>query len=179
MPFYPGPGLGGHCIPIDPFYLSWRARQFGMEAQFVELAGRINTGMPEHVVDRLEALLSERGVALADARVLVLGAAYKADVGDPRESPGIMLMEILRARGATIAYSDPHVPALPTQRKHDLGLQSIAITPEVLRDYDAALIATAHGAYDYELLADHANLVLDTRNAMKNVADARGVVHKA
>lgn len=179
MPFYPGPGLGGHCIPIDPFYLSWRARQFGMETRFIELAGDINTSMPMHVVERLSRALVDQDKRLEHAKVLVLGAAYKANVGDPRESPGIELMVLLRSRGATVDYSDPHVPRIPAGRKHDLQLESVPLTSDTVAGYDAVLIATDHAAYDYAMLADHAQLIIDTRNAMKGIPDKRGVVRKA
>ncbi len=178
MPFYPGPGLGGHCIPIDPFYLSWKAKQYGVPAQFIELAGKINTAMPQYVVDHLEGELRAQGKALEGARVFVLGAAYKKDIGDPRESPGLALMEILIGRDAVVEYNDPYVPKLPKQRVRDLGLESVEITEARLNEADVVLIATAHTVYDYALFAEHAQLIIDTRNAMSDVIDTRGVVRK-
>lgn len=179
MPFYPGPGLGGHCIPIDPFYLSWKAREYGVSSRFIELAGEVNTAMPRYVVDRLIELLNEQGKALKGAKILVLGAAYKKNVGDVRESPGITLMEMLLQRGAEVTYHDPHVPALPRMRKHDLDLESVALTAQALAAADCVLIATAHDAVDYAEVVRHAPLVLDTRNATAAVAEGRERIRKA
>jgi len=179
MPFYPGPGLGGHCIPIDPFYLTWKAREYGVSTRFIELAGEINTSMPAHVVSELMNLLNDRGRALKGSRVLVLGVAYKPNVGDPRESPGLTLIELLQERGAQVDYSDPFIPALPRSRKFDLGHKSVPITAQSLGVYDAVLIATAHDAFDYPFIVKHAKLVLDTRNATKNVREGREKIFKA
>jgi UDP-N-acetyl-D-glucosamine dehydrogenase len=179
MPFYPGPGLGGHCIPIDPFYLSWKAREYGVSSRFIELAGEVNTAMPRYVVDRLIELLNEQGRPLKGARILVLGAAYKKNVGDVRESPGITLMEMLLQRGAEVDYHDPYVPVLPRMRKHDLDLASIALTPKTLAAADCVLIATAHDAVDYEAVVQHAPLILDTRNATAGITTGREKIHKA
>jgi UDP-N-acetyl-D-glucosamine dehydrogenase len=167
MPFYPGPGLGGHCIPIDPFYLTWKAREFGHSTRFIELAGEINTAMPRYVVERTAAALNDAGRAVRGSRVLIMGLSYKADIDDPRESPSFELIEQLRAQGAVVDYSDPHVPATWPGREHDLGMRSVPITAQSLTTYDAVVIATAHKAFDYALVAEHARLVIDTRNAMR------------
>jgi UDP-N-acetyl-D-glucosamine dehydrogenase len=174
MPFYPGPGLGGHCIPIDPFYLTWKAREFGRSTRFIELAGEINTSMPHYVVDRVTAALNAAGKSVNGSRILVLGLAYKADVDDTRESPSFELIALLRDRGADVAYSDPHVPKALPVRKHDLGMESVKLTAATVAGYDAVLISTAHKAVDYGLVAQHARLVVDTRNAMAEWADAMG-----
>ncbi len=168
MPFQPGPGLGGHCIPIDPFYLAWKAREFDVPARFVELAGEVNTRMPYHVVERLAAAVDRTGRAFSNARVLVLGLAYKRNVEDTRESPALKLMRLIEARGAVALYHDPLVPVLPATREHpDLaGRRSEPLTPETLRAVDAVLIATDHDGVDYALVASHARLVVDTRNVM-------------
>ncbi|MFM1919460.1 MAG: hypothetical protein RLZZ303_1094 [Candidatus Hydrogenedentota bacterium] len=179
MPFYPGPGLGGHCIPIDPFYLSWKAREYGVSSRFIELAGEVNTAMPRYVLDRLAALLNDAEKPLRGSRILVLGAAYKKNVGDVRESPGITLMEMLLERGAEVRYNDPHVPALPPMRKHDLDMESTPLTDEILQDADCVLIATAHDDYDYDYIVRNAQLVLDTRNATANVQHGREKIYKA
>jgi UDP-N-acetyl-D-glucosamine dehydrogenase len=178
--FYPGPGLGGHCIPIDPFYLSWVARKHGMPTRFIELAGEINTQMPQYVVDRLTDALNERSKAVKGSKICVLGVAYKKDVDDPRESPSFVLMELLLARGAELTYNDPHVPALPKMRHHRLpALASVPLTAEFLASQDCVLIATDHSAYDYEFIVRHAALVIDTRNATRGVSIDRGLIRKA
>ncbi len=179
MPFYPGPGLGGHCIPIDPFYLTWKAKQHGVTSRFIELAGEVNTAMPDYVIMRLEEALASQGKALVGASVLVLGAAYKKDVADPRESPGITLMEMLKKRGLQVSYNDPYIPELPTQRKFDLGLSSEELTSESLSSVDAVLIATDHSDYDCGFIVEHAQLVVDSRNATAGVADPDGKIFKA
>ncbi len=171
--FYPGPGLGGHCIPIDPFYLTWKAREVGHTSRFIELAGELNRSMPDYVVKRVALALNERGKAVKGASVLVLGLAYKPDVDDVRESPSLELIEKLEHLGAKVDYNDPHVPATHKMRRHDLKMQSVALTPDALRGYDCVLIATHHSAYDWQLVADHAQLIVDTRNAMKNVKGRR------
>jgi UDP-N-acetyl-D-glucosamine dehydrogenase len=168
MPFYPGPGLGGHCIPIDPFYLTWKAREFEMTTRFIELAGQINTAMPDHVVETLARALDARfGRGLNGARILIIGLAYKKNVDDLRESPSLRLMEKIEARGARVDYHDPFIPVLPATREHqDLaGRQSIAWDLEAVGGYDAVLIATDHDGIDYPGLAVSARLVVDTRNA--------------
>ena len=179
MPFYPGPGLGGHCIPIDPFYLTWKAREYGVATRFIELAGEINTSMPEYVVSELMNVLNDHGKALKGSRVLVLGVAYKPNVGDPRESPGLTLIDLLQDRGATVDYNDPYVPALPPTRRYKLKKNSIELTAKSLASYDAALIVTAHAKYDYEFIVEHARIVLDTRNATHEVKRNREKIFKA
>jgi UDP-N-acetyl-D-glucosamine dehydrogenase len=163
VPYWPGPGFGGHCIPIDPYYLAWKARRHGVEARFVELAGEVNRAMPAWVVGKLEAALAARGRPLAGARVLVLGIAYKKNVDDTRESPAVEIMELLAAREAQVAYSDPHVPVFPRMRAHRFELASVALTPEAIADFDALVIATDHDAFDYARIRRHARLVVDTR----------------
>ena len=182
MPFYPGPGLGGHCVPIDPFYLTWKAREFDRPTRFVELAGEINTAMPAHVVDRLAmALDAQRGRGLNGARVLVIGVAYKKNIEDTRESPSLRLMELIEARGATCDFHDPHVPAIPPTREHAglAGRRSVALDPEAVAVYDAVLIATDHDGIDYPALAAAARLVVDTRNVMARAGVTGGHVVKA
>jgi UDP-N-acetyl-D-glucosamine dehydrogenase len=168
MPFYPGPGLGGHCIPIDPFYLTWKAREFGIATRFIELAGQINTSMPIYVVTRLaEALDRLRGRGLRDAKILLLGIAYKKNVDDMRESPALVLVEMLEKRGARVDYFDPFISVIPKTREHAAlaGRRSQPLGAEMIGAYDAVLIATDHDAVDYRDLASHAKLVVDTRNA--------------
>ncbi|MGD1916825.1 MAG: nucleotide sugar dehydrogenase [Phycisphaerales bacterium] len=174
MPFYPGPGLGGHCIPIDPFYLTWKAREFGHVTRFIELAGEINHAMPGYVVERLAEALNEHGKPVRGSNVLVLGLAYKPDVDDTRESPSFEVIEILRDRGAVVEYSDPHVPKSLPVRKHDLGMQSVDLSPESIARFDAGVVVTDHKDFDYGLIAQHAKLVVDTRNAMAPHAEALG-----
>ena len=167
MRFTPGPGLGGHCIPIDPFYLTWIARRAGHATKFIELAGEINTEMPRFVVQKTMLALNGVGRAVRGSRILVLGIAYKPDVDDMRESPAITLIEELARLGAQVEYSDPHVPSPPPMRKHDLShMRSVELTEETLGSYHAVLVATDHKAFDYDLIAAHAQLVIDTRNAL-------------
>jgi UDP-N-acetyl-D-glucosamine dehydrogenase len=163
--FYPGPGLGGHCIPIDPFYLTWAARKHGLNTRFIELAGEINTAMPQYVVDRAAAALNDDGKAVRGSNVCVLGVAYKKDVDDPRESPAFTILELLLARGARVSYNDPHVPSLPRMRHHKLRLDSQELTKEFLRAQDCVIVVTDHSAFDYAWVVRHAKLVVDTRNA--------------
>ena len=166
--FYPGPGLGGHCIPIDPFYLTWLARRYGLTTRFIELAGEVNSKMPEYVITQLMEFLNNQGKALRGSKICLLGMAYKKDVDDPRESPSFVLMEHLLGRGADLTYNDPHVPHLPKMRHHDLPeMSSLELTPEFLAAQDCVLIATDHSAYDYEFIVKHSPMVLDTRNATK------------
>lgn len=180
QPFYPGPGLGGHCIPIDPFYLSWKARQYNMTTRFIELAGEINTHMPEYVVTRVMEALNERGKSLKGSNVLVLGLAYKKDVDDVRESPSVTLIELLQARGAKVSYHDPHIPTAKPMREHNIThLRSVPLTPATLRKTDCVLIATDHSRVDYDLVCRHASLVVDTRNATARKKRAAGRVVKA
>jgi UDP-N-acetyl-D-glucosamine dehydrogenase len=162
-PYYPGPGLGGHCIPIDPFYLTWKARQYGLHTRFIELAGEINSDMPHWVIGKLAEALNQRSRSVKGARVLVLGIAYKKNVEDMRESPSVELMEILRDKGALVDYADPHVPVFPTMREHHFDLDSVALTPQSLASYDVVLLATSHDAFDYQLIQRHARLIVDTR----------------
>jgi UDP-N-acetyl-D-glucosamine dehydrogenase len=162
MPFWPGPGLGGHCIPIDPFYLAWRARAFDLDSEFVELAGRVNVNMPYYAVSRIARSLNTRGKAVRGANVLLLGMAYKANVGDLRESPSLKLLELLRAEGAEVTYHDPHVATLP-----DEGLSSVELDVATLTAADCVVIATAHAATDLALVVEHADLVMDLRNAVR------------
>ncbi len=161
--FYPGPGLGGHCIPIDPFYLTWKAREYGLHTRFIELAGEVNRAMPEFVVGKLVEGLNQHGRAIKGSRILVLGIAYKRNVGDMRESPAVEIMALLRARGAILDYSDPHVPQFPPMRRYRFDQRSIEITPETVASYDAIVTATDHDAFDYRMIADHARLIVDSR----------------
>ena len=172
-PFYPGPGLGGHCIPIDPFYLTWKAREVGMPTRFIELAGEINHAMPDYVVGRATLALNDRGRSVRGARVLVLGLAYKPDVDDVRESPSFELIEKLTDLGATVDYNDPHVPATHKMRKYDLGMKSVALTADALSGYDCVILATNHSSYDAQFIADHARLIIDTRGALRQVKGRR------
>jgi UDP-N-acetyl-D-glucosamine dehydrogenase len=172
--FYPGPGLGGHCIPIDPYYLTYKAREVGLPTRFIELAGEINHAMPGYVIEKTMLALNTRGKAVNGSKILVLGLAYKPDVDDVRESPSFELIEKLTELGAAVDYNDPHVPATHHMRKYgDLGLKSITLSPEVLASYDCVLIATHHKAYNWQMVADHAKLIVDTRNAMKGVTGKR------
>ncbi len=166
-PFYPGPGLGGHCIPIDPFYLSWKARQYDFTTKFIELAGEINTSIPYYVIGKVMEALNTRGKSLKGAKILVLGIAYKKDIDDDRESPSLKLIEILQTKGAVIRYNDPFIPRLKKTRKYNFNLQSVELTKKLLSSVDLVLIATDHSEYDYEWIGKHAPLVVDTRNAMK------------
>jgi UDP-N-acetyl-D-glucosamine dehydrogenase len=174
MPFYPGPGLGGHCIPIDPFYLTWKAREYGHSTRFIELAGEINTSMPHYVVDRTVRALNEAGKPMNGSRILVLGLAYKSDIDDVRESPSFELIELCRRHGAKVDYHDPHVPATWAGRKHDLKMSSVRFDAASIASYDCVLISTAHSAIDYALLGRHARLVVDTRDAMRPFAGEMG-----
>lgn len=178
--FYPGPGLGGHCIPIDPFYLSWVARKYGMTTRFIEVAGEINTSMPQYVVQRLSEALNDQGKPVNGSKVLVLGVAYKKDVDDPRESPSFVLMELLQNAKAVLSYNDPHVPSMPKMRHHNLpAMESVPLNEATLKAADCVLIATDHSAYDYAFIVKHSKLVIDTRNATKNVRDGREKIRKA
>ncbi|MBW3541130.1 MAG: nucleotide sugar dehydrogenase [Planctomycetes bacterium] len=178
--FYPGPGLGGHCIPIDPFYLTWLARKQGLTTRFIELAGEVNSRMPEYVVSRMADLLNDDGKPVKGSRICILGMAYKKDVDDPRESPSFELLELLRARGAQLTYNDPHIPKLPKMRHWDVPeMTSSELTPEFLAAQDCVLIATDHTAYDYDVIVQHARRVLDTRNATRNVTHGREKIRKA
>jgi UDP-N-acetyl-D-glucosamine dehydrogenase len=171
--FYPGPGLGGHCIPIDPYYLTWKAREVGLPTRFIELAGEVNRAMPDYVVQRTALALNERGKSVHGARILVLGLAYKPDVDDVRESPSMELIEKLQHLGARVDYNDPHVPATHKMRHHDLQMKSVPLNPQSLASYDCVLVATHHSAYDWQQVADHAKLIIDTRGALRSVKGKR------
>jgi UDP-N-acetyl-D-glucosamine dehydrogenase len=181
MPFYPGPGLGGHCIPIDPFYLTWKAREYGQHTRFIELAGEVNTAMPEYVVQRVAEALNDRARPLKGSRIVVLGLAYKPNVDDDRESPSYSLMDLLKARGATVAYHDPHVPVIRPSREHGhwAGTKSAPWNRKSLAAYDLVLISTAHASVNYRELARWSKLIVDTRNAMAGVKTRSGQVWKA
>jgi UDP-N-acetyl-D-glucosamine dehydrogenase len=175
--FYPGPGLGGHCIPIDPYYLTWIARSYGIHTRFIELAGEINTAMPHHVVERVIAALNDRARPLRGSRILVLGAAYKPNVDDCRESPAVELLELLQDRGALVSYNDPHVPVLPPLRGHSIRLESVPLSAQTLAAQDCVLIATDHALYDWALIARHAPLLIDTRGATRRLPpEARAAI---
>jgi len=162
-PYFPGPGLGGHCIPIDPFYLTWKAREFGLSTRFIELAGEVNTNMPRWVIGKVVDALNDRGKAIKGSKVLVLGIAYKKNVDDMRESPSVELMEILREKGAEVSYSDPHVPIFPKLREHKFDLLSTELVPDTIASYDCVLLATDHDKFDYEMLKNNAQLIVDSR----------------
>jgi UDP-N-acetyl-D-glucosamine dehydrogenase len=169
MPFFPGPGLGGHCIPIDPFYLTWKAKEVGRNTRFIELAGEVNTAMPHYVVDRTQGALNDDRKSVKGAKVLVMGVAYKKNIDDSRESPSAEIIELLRDRGAEVTYHDPFIPTYPSMRKYRIDLKSVSLTPDTLRAMDCVLILTDHDAVDYGMLSEHATLVVDTRNAMATV----------
>jgi len=179
--FYPGPGLGGHCIPIDPFYLTWLARKHGEQTRFIELAGEVNTHMPQYVINRLADFLNDQRKPINGSKIAVLGVAYKKDVDDARESPSFELMRLLQERGAELSYNDPHVPVLPRVRHYpDLPvLASQQLSPAYLSAQDCVLVATDHSAYDYEFIVQHSTFVLDTRNATKTVRRGREKIRKA
>ena len=181
MPFYPGPGLGGHCIPIDPFYLTWKAREYGQHTRFIELAGEINTAMPLYVVNRVADALNAQRKAINGSRILLLGLAYKPNVDDPRESPTFVLMDLLKQRGADVAYYDPHVPVIGPMREHAAwtGVRSVPWNRETLAAFDAVVIATAHDAVNYKELAEWSPCIVDTRNALAGLPAKPGVVWKA
>jgi UDP-N-acetyl-D-glucosamine dehydrogenase len=162
-PYYPGPGIGGHCIPIDPFYLTWKAREYGIHTRFIELAGEINKAMPEYVIAKLVDALNSRGKALRNSKILVLGIAYKKNIDDSRESPSVEIMEILRKKEAIISYSDPFLPHFPKMREHSFNLSSIEVTPANIKSYDAIMLSTTHDAFDYEMIKNNAQLLIDCR----------------
>jgi UDP-N-acetyl-D-glucosamine dehydrogenase len=181
MPFYPGPGLGGHCIPIDPFYLTWKAREYGQHTRFIELAGEINTSMPQYVVQRVAEALNAKRKSLNGSKVLILGIAYKANVDDDRESPSYVLMDLLKKRGAEVSYYDPYIPAIRPSREHShwAGTESVSWTREVLQSFDVVLISTPHEAVNYGELAEWAGCIVDTRNAMTGIDPRPGQIWKA
>ena len=177
--FYPGPGLGGHCIPIDPYYLSWKAREVGQPTRFIELAGEINHAMPNYVIERTALALNERGQTIKGAKILVLGLAYKPDISDVRESPSIELIAKFRELGAAVDYNDPHVPATHKMRRHDLKMKSVALSAKKLGGYDCVLIATHHSKYDWKMIAEHAKLIVDTRGVMRRLGRKNGKIVQA
>ena len=181
MPFYPGPGLGGHCIPIDPFYLTWKAREVGQHTRFIELAGEINTRMPEHVVHAVADALNAQRKAINGSRILILGLAYKPNVDDERESPSYVLMELLTERGAEVALHDPYVPVIKPTREHPqfAGKKSVEWDRATIENFDVVLIATNHSSVNYRELGEWARCIVDTRNAMAHVKGASGKVWKA
>lgn len=168
--YYPGPGLGGHCIPIDPFYLTWKAREYGLHTRFIELSGEVNQAMPEYVVSKLVDGLNENGKALKGSKVLILGIAYKKNVDDMRESPSVEIMELLQAKGCVVAYSDPHVPVFPKMREHHFNLSSEVLTSESLSSFDAVVLATDHDKFDYELIKESSRIIVDSRGKYRLVA---------
>ena len=171
VPYRPGPGLGGHCIPIDPFYLTWKAREYGVHTRFIELAGEINDSMPSYVLKKIAKALNERRVTINGAKILILGIAYKKNVDDMRESPSVILMEKLRDEGAEISYSDPHVPVFPKMREHKFDLSSVELTPENLKNYDCVVLTTDHAKFDYEIIRECSNLIVDTRGKFKEKSE--------
>jgi UDP-N-acetyl-D-glucosamine dehydrogenase len=166
--FYPGPGLGGHCIPIDPFYLTWKAREYDFQTRFIELAGEINTSMPYYVVNKTIEALNANGKTIKGAKILILGLAYKKDVDDMRESPALKIITLLQEKGADIDYNDPHIPEIPPLRKYQLKMKSIALTKENLSSYDALIITTDHSVYEPDFILENAKFIIDTRNLIKN-----------
>jgi len=180
MPFYPGPGLGGHCIPVDPFYLSWKAREYDFSTRFIRnWPAEVNTAMPYHVVDSIAAALNDHKKSLKGSKILILGVAYKKDVDDLRESPTLKIMEILQKRGADFDYNDPYFPHLHKMRHYDFShMKSVPLNPQTLGNYDAVVIATDHSSYDYAAIVESAKLVVDTRNATRRVVRHRErIVH--
>ena len=169
--YYPGPGLGGHCIPIDPFYLTWKAREYGLHTRFIELSGEINRAMPQYVIGKTSKALNERRKSLMGSKVLVLGIAYKKNVDDMRESPSVEVMELLRDSGAEVAYSDPHVPVFPRMREHKFDLSSVALTPESIASYDAVLLTTDHAKFDYDMIRANAQVIIDSRGVYRAPAE--------
>ncbi|UOO77157.1 nucleotide sugar dehydrogenase [Neisseria sp. Dent CA1/247] len=169
--YYPGPGLGGHCIPIDPFYLTWKAREYGVNTRFIELAGEVNSGMPEYVVNKTALALNDHQRSIKGSKILVLGIAYKKNVDDMRESPSVEIMELLRDLGAEVAYTDPHVPVFPKMREHTFDLKSEAFTAENIARFDCVVLTTDHDKFDYDLLKQHAKLIIDTRGKYLGKSD--------
>ena len=179
-PFYPGPGLGGHCIPIDPYYLSWKAKEYDFSTRFIQLAGEVNSSIPYYVVDRIAAALNDHAKAIRGSKVLILGAAYKKDVDDVRESPALEIMELLQHRGAALSYHDPYIPQLHKMRAYDFShMRSVGLTPDTLAQADVVLIATDHSTLDYQFIVDNARIVVDTRNATRGVTRGREKIYRA
>jgi len=170
MAFYPGPGVGGHCIPLDPYYLAWKSKEYDLHTRFIELAGEINEGMPYYVVAKLQRVLNKRGKCLNGAKILVLGVTYKADVEDPRETPALKVMELLQHEGADLSYADPFVPGVTLGGR---SYKAVQLTKERVQQSDCALLLTAHSAFDYEMVASHAPVIFDTRNGTKHVKGNR------
>lgn len=179
MAFYPGPGLGGHCIPIDPFYLTWKARQYGIATKFIELAGEVNTDMPYYVVNKVGDALNDHQKSINGSKVLILGMAYKKDIDDLRESPTLKLIELLQDKGAKVDYNDPMIPELWPMRHYQYDIKSVELTPENIAEYDAVLISTDHSVYEWDKIVKHAKIVIDTRNATENVTENREKIVKA
>ena len=179
MPFYPGPGLGGHCIPIDPFYLTWKAREFDVSTRFIELAGEVNTDMPYYVVQRVGEALNEVEKSIKGSKVLILGMSYKKNIDDLRESPSLKLMDILGEKGASVDYNDPYIPELWETRKYRFNNKSVELTPENISSYDAVIVSTDHALYDWESIVEHAKIIVDTRNATKYLKNHREKIYKA
>jgi UDP-N-acetyl-D-glucosamine dehydrogenase len=169
-PYYPGPGLGGHCIPIDPYYLTWKAREYGLHTRFIELSGEVNRAMPEYVMGKLMDGLNEFGKSVKGSRILVLGISYKKNVDDMRESPSVEIMELLVRRGAEVAYSDPHVPVFPKMREHNFDLKSVALNADDIQAYDAVILTTDHDKFDYQLILNNARLIIDSRGRYRETA---------
>ncbi len=166
-PYYPGPGLGGHCIPIDPFYLTWKAREYGLHTRFIELAGEVNRNMPDWVIHKLIDTLNDQEKSLKGSKVLILGISYKKNIDDVRESPSVQMMEILRNKGAQLSYSDPYVPIFPPMREHKFDLKSVEINPQKISEFDCILLATDHDIFDYSMIKDNAKIIIDTRGKYK------------
>ena len=179
MPFYPGPGLGGHCIPIDPFYLTWKAREYELSTRFIELAGEVNTYMPFYVVNKLVDALNDHQKSLKGSKILLLGLAYKKDIDDLRESPTLKLMEIISERGGTVDYHDPYIPKLGPTRHYNFEMRSVDLTPQNLKSYDAVIISTDHSEFDIEFIVEHSRLIIDTRNATGKIDKNRENIYKA
>ena len=167
QPFYPGPGLGGHCIPIDPFYLSWKAKEYGIPTRFIELSGEINGAMPDYVVSQAAELLNNNRKCINGSKILLIGMAYKRDVDDLRESPALRILDRLQRLGGNVSYYDPYIPALPPLRNYNFDLKSTELTPEILTSSDIVIIVTDHSCIDYQMIRQHAPIILDTRNALK------------
>ena len=175
VPYYPGPGLGGHCIPIDPFYLTWKAREYGVNTRFIELAGEVNSSMPEYVISKVAQGLNGHKKSINGSRILVLGIAYKKNVDDMRESPSVEIMEQLQEQGAIVEYSDPYVPVFPKMRRYSFDLESVELTKESIQSYDCVVVATNHDDFDYAPIAEHAKLIVDTRGVYRGSSD--NVIH--
>lgn len=168
--YYPGPGLGGHCIPIDPFYLTWKAREYGLHTRFIELSGEVNQAMPDYVLGKLVSALNGNGMALKNAKILVMGIAYKKNVDDMRESPAVKIMELIRDGGGDLSYTDPYIPVFPKMREHRFDLKSMSLTPEVLAGFDAVVLATDHDQFDFDMIRANAPLIIDSRGVYRDVA---------